>query len=102
MLIELAKSTDIINLCMFMHAGGYVPPLEQQHVQYLEPPPFAAAVCSPAPSCRRNMNGTSYMSVTRNQHIPQYCGSCWAHAATSALADRINIQRKVCVPVYVL
>lgn len=41
----------------------------------------------------RNIHGWSYITKSLNQHIPVWCGSCWAHSSLSSLADRIKIAR---------
>ena len=37
-----------------------------------------------------NVNGTNYLTKNLNQHIPQWCGSCWAHGALSSLAEYVD------------
>jgi cathepsin X len=64
----------------------------QEHV--LSPQPKDMNLRVPDTFSWCDNNGVNYCTISRNQHIPQYCGSCWAHGALSALGDRIKIARK--------
>ena len=56
----------------------------------------------PADHGWRNINGTNYLTESRNQHIPQYCGSCWAFGTLSSLNDRLKIANKGAYPEVIL
>ena len=45
-----------------------------------------------------NVGGRSFLTHSLNQHLPHYCGSCFAHGSLSALADRIKIARGALSP----
>jgi cathepsin X len=54
----------------------------------------------PASLDYRNYNNTGldFTTIDWNQHIPQYCGSCWAMATASAMSDRIRLLRNRAYP----
>ena len=58
----------------------------------------SGAFTPPASYDVRNITGVNYASINRNQHIPQYCGSCWTHGTASALSDRIMLMRNSAFP----
>jgi hypothetical protein len=38
-------------------------------------------------------DGLDLCTASWNQHIPQYCGSCWAHGTLAAIQDRLKIRK---------
>jgi cathepsin X len=71
----------------------FSPALTSEHVTSPRPHEYLNVVDLPESFDWRNVSGVNYVSWSKNQHIPTYCGSCWAQGTTSSIADRINIAR---------
>ena len=77
------------------HAMELLYPGDSDIQRILHPLPYTYVTMDEIPPAFTwgNVSGVSYLTTMLNQHIPQYCGSCWAHSSLSALADRIKIAR---------
>ena len=96
LLIALTAS----NLVLAKHKGCYI---KSNHTSpYKWNPPEVDVEAYPTNFSWADLNGTNYLSQVRNQHVPHYCGSCWAMAGTSALSDRIAFLRKGAFPEIVI
>lgn len=83
------------------YGGGYKPEYKvKDRVKTAQPHTYLRAADVPKNWDWRNatVEGVSgsrnWCTKSINQHIPVYCGSCWAMAATSSVADRLRIAKK--------
>lgn len=90
----LASSSEACRHGGFVRNEAFRNSPEASHIITPQPHTYLDPRDIPAAWDWRNVNGTNFLSSTRNQHIPQYCGSCWAFGSTSAIADRVNILKK--------
>ncbi|MEW5298408.1 MAG: hypothetical protein WDW36_001534 [Sanguina aurantia] len=67
-------------------------PVERQFYNHV-PAPVVQAKNMPEEFNWCSNNGTNYCTASWNQHIPVYCGSCWAHASLSMIQDRLKIKK---------
>jgi len=94
------RGTVIVGLLVLVKAKEIFYPGDGELERVLSPLPSTYIDRSELPKSFfwGNVSGISYLTRPLNQHLPQYCGSCWAHAAVSVLGDRIKIARRAASP----
>jgi cathepsin X len=92
------KSSDYIEPRSYFDYGARNTYFESEEPIELVLSPRPRPEDAPASFDIRNISDVSYASIDRNQHIPQYCGSCWAHGTTSALSDRFALAKNGSFP----
>lgn len=73
---------------------------KKEHITTPLPHEYVDVAALPENFSWGTVNTQGLVTKTLNQHIPQYCGSCWAHGAVSALGDRVKIHRSGQTPDY--
>jgi cathepsin X len=81
-----------------VYGGCHIPLSHEERARFKVLEPKLTAEDLPKNLLWNDVNGTDFLTVAKNQHIPQYCGSCWAMSSTSALSDRIKIARNAAWP----
>lgn len=62
--------------------GGYVRSADRSaHVTTAPPHTYVNVSGLPKSFDWRSIHGTRFVTISRNQHIPSYCGACWAFGA---------------------
>jgi Papain family cysteine protease len=49
-------------------------------------------------TCTHARAQTNYLVPSWNQHIPTYCGSCYAHGTLASVQDRIKVAKGAAPP----
>jgi cathepsin X len=92
-LVFVILSTTERTMAQYQY-GDLILPAHTKQNDYSFPLPQTYLNELPQSFSWHDVDGVSYLTHSLNQHIPQYCGSCWAHSAVSVLADRIKIARR--------
>ena len=85
----LRPTYRFLNTEIFEPAGHTL----KQVITTPQPKDYVNSADVPADFSWCNVSGVNYCTTDLNQHIPQYCGSCWAHGAISSIADRLKFMQ---------